>query len=114
MSQDSRYVVAFEDAQGRFWEWKFMPKDMPHTEWSVHENMRARLAPFKKAFGDKVVHKQDLVLVMGRDETELQRLTTAATYAVQTKSWRLEVDVWKSFVNVELGFLERLDRVWWT
>lgn len=32
MGYDKRYIVAFNDAHERCWEWKFMPKDMNHTE----------------------------------------------------------------------------------
>jgi hypothetical protein len=34
------------------------------------------------------------------------------TWAVQTRPWRLEIDLWRSFVNVDVEFLEGLDRRW--
>jgi hypothetical protein len=55
---------------------------------------------------------KDLILVMGTDERNLRQLTEGVTWAVQTKPWRLEVDFWRSFVNVEEEFLEGLDRRW--
>lgn len=63
-------------------------------------------------FKDKMEVKRDMVLVMGEDETDLERLVAAATFALQTNPWRLEVDFWKSFVNVDLPFLEKLDQKW--
>ena len=58
-------------------------------------------------FRGKVVLKSDLFLVMGEDEKDLQKLATAVTFAIQTRPWRLEIDLWKSFVNVDLKFLKR-------
>lgn len=104
--------VAFFDSQGRAWEWKFIPKDMPYSEWSMHQQARLRIKPFKRVFGDRVLVKRDLFLVMGTDEKDLLKLATAATYAIQTDPWRLEVDLWKSFVNVDMDFLETLRDVW--
>ena len=31
-----RRPLAFLDSVGRGWEWKFIPKDMPMSEWSAH------------------------------------------------------------------------------
>lgn len=59
------------------------------------------------------MHKKDLILVMAQGEDELKKIATAVTYAVQTKPWRLEIDLWKSFVNVDLPFLEGLNEAWW-
>ena len=55
---------------------------------------------------------KDLMLVMGRNEADLRRLAEGVTWAVQTKPWRLEVDFWRSFLNVDGAFLEGLDRAW--
>jgi len=109
---DKRHAVSFVDGVGRFWEWKFIPKDMPYSEWSVHHQARTRIMPFKKSLGNKVVVKRDLYLVMGKDEAELLKLAGTVTYAVQTEPWRLEIDLWRSFVNVDVAFLEGLDRAW--
>ena len=135
----SRAMTSFEDTLGRAWEFKFIPRDMPGSEWSIQKNVEDRLfgimppklrpgmtanlnqmmlagqqgAPrFKKLFKDKMEVKRDMVLVMGEDETDLERLVAAATFALQTNPWRLEVDFWKSFVNVDLPFLENLDKKW--
>jgi hypothetical protein len=51
-------------------------------------------------------------LVMGENQEDLLRLAVAATFAIVTRPWRLEVDLWKSFVNVDLKFLEELDERW--
>ena len=104
--------VAFFDTQGRAWEWKFIPKDLPYSEWSMHQQARLRIKPFMRFFGDRVLVKRDLFLIMGTDEKDLLRLATAATYAIQTDPWRLEVDLWKSFVNVDMAFLEKLKDGW--
>lgn len=55
------------------------------------------------------MHRDDLVLVKGVDEADLMKRCTAVTFALQTKPWLREVDLWKSFVNVDLKFLEGLD-----
>lgn len=182
----SRLATAFIDPMSRSWEWKFLPKDMPASEWSIHNTVRLRLgclrqtmlgvsneelaraakqkadeedaekmkklmeeeknkpAPGKKkkkdlwerqyearkkewnsqekwkadskwSYGhceldDRVFHRGDLILVMGKDQEDLLRWSAAVTFALQTKPWLREVDLWKSFVNVDLDFLERLDK----
>ena len=65
---DQRWQWSLHDCIGRVWEWKFIPKDMPYSEWSVHRICKERLAPFMHAFRGKVVLKRDLFLVMGGDE----------------------------------------------
>ena len=50
--------------------------------------------------------------MMGDDEADLLTFATSTTFAVQTAPWRLEVDLWKSFVNIDLGFLEGLKEKW--
>lgn len=105
--------MTFYDSQGRAWEWKFIPKDMPFSEWSIHQQARMRIQPFRKALGDKVVVMRDVFLVMGLDEADLLTVAAATTYAVQTDPWRLEVDLWRSFVNVDMDFLEKLHDQWW-
>jgi hypothetical protein len=109
---DKRALCAFLDDRGRSWEFKFVPKDMPYSEWSIHQQVTLRLEPFKKIFGKGVVVAKDLVLVMGKDEKELRLLAGGVTWAVQTRPWRLEIDFWRSFVNVGVGFLEGLDERW--
>ncbi|KAK4043839.1 hypothetical protein C8A01DRAFT_43217 [Parachaetomium inaequale] len=52
------------------------------------------------------------IMVMGEDEKDLLRWCTVVTFALQTKPWLREVDLWKSFVNVGLEFLEGLDEFW--
>ncbi|OCK76507.1 hypothetical protein K432DRAFT_335574 [Lepidopterella palustris CBS 459.81] len=109
---DRRPTVTFLDSVARAWEWKFIPKDMPCSEWSIHHQARLRIKPYEDAFGDQVIVKRDLYLVMGKDEAELRKLAVGVTWAVQTEPWRLEIDFWKSFVNIELEFLEGLNTVW--
>lgn len=50
---------------------------------------------------------------MGENEEELLKLVAAAVFTVQTIPWRLEIDFWKSFVNIDLDFLAGLNSVWW-
>ena len=109
---DRRHFQAFEDAVGRAWEWNFVPKDMPFSETSIHHTASLRLKPYKRQFGEKVVLRRDLFLVMGVDEEDLLMLTSAVIFAVQTEPWRLEIDLWRSFGNVDLGFLEGLGEEW--
>jgi hypothetical protein len=49
---------------------------------------------------------------MGDDEADLLKWCTVVTFALQTKPWLREVDLWKSFINVDLEFLEGLDKYW--
>ena len=58
------------------------------------------------------MQKRDLYVVMADDAEELMKLATGVMFALQTKPWKLEVDLWKSFVNVDLAFLEGLDDKW--
>ncbi|KAF2808929.1 uncharacterized protein BDZ99DRAFT_444814 [Mytilinidion resinicola] len=109
---DRRASTTFLDSVGRSWEWKFIPKDMPCSEWSIHNSAKMRIDPYKRQLGDQVVLKRDLYLVMGKDEADCRLRSAGVTWAVQTEPWRLEVDFWRSFVGVDLKFLEGLDREW--
>ncbi|KAL8721649.1 MAG: hypothetical protein Q9225_001698 [Loekoesia sp. 1 TL-2023] len=106
---DRRQMTAFTDALGRAWEWNFVPKDMPYSETSIHHTASQRITQFKQQFKDRVLHRHDLFIVMGTDEGDLLKLTTAAIFAIQSEPWRLEVDLWRSFINVDQSFLDFLD-----
>ncbi|KAL7918391.1 hypothetical protein ACQKWADRAFT_330782 [Trichoderma austrokoningii] len=108
----NRQGSTFLDSVGRPWEWKFMPKDMPGSELSIHHTVNRRLELLKGQFGDRVYSRGDLILVMGEDATDLLKYCAAVTFAVQTKPWLREVDLWKSFINVDLDFLRQLDAYW--
>lgn len=183
MMIERRQPMSFIDPAGRAWEWKFTPKDMPASEWSIHNTVRLRLGCLRQAMigsaeaevaafaattakkaspdvaasssttstpdgkkksrqarrhealrdkrvaegkwkanekwnygvcelDERVHHRGDLVLVMGTDERDLLKWTTAVTFALQTKPWLREVDLWKSFVNVDIEFLEGLHEYW--
>ncbi|KAL6720831.1 hypothetical protein ACLMJK_002756 [Lecanora helva] len=112
VGHDRRQFQAFTDALDRAWEWNFVPKDMPYSETSMHHSARLRLKPFQKQLGERVVLRRDLFLVMGIDEADLLKYTTATIFAIQTEPWRLEVDLWRSFVNVDMEFLEGLREEW--
>ena len=121
---DNRDGTSFTDGMGRIFEWKFIPKDMPCSEFSIHHTLKLRLEPYKEQLrlggivrGYKepecrVVLKRDGILVMGADEEECARRAIMACFAVQTRPWRLEIDMWRSFVGVDLAFLEGLDEKW--
>ncbi|KAK3990144.1 hypothetical protein QBC44DRAFT_72016 [Cladorrhinum sp. PSN332] len=149
MLMPMRQAVSFLDPVGRSWEWKFIPKDMPMSEWSVHntallrlgylreqmmglggkvktkvdrtmdrrfqEPKYAALAKFRDGHSmleERTLNRGDLILVMGEDERDLLKWVTAVTFAMQTKPWLREVDLWKSFINVDLEFLEGLEGHW--
>lgn len=112
VGHDKRDGFTFYDLTGRTFTWLFVPKDLPHSDYSMHWGCAGRIAPFKKQFGDRVVAKRDKYLIMGEAEQNLAKYVAEVTYAVQKRPWRQEVDLWKSFVNVELKFLEGLDERW--
>ncbi|KAF5536356.1 major facilitator superfamily transporter [Fusarium mexicanum] len=108
----NRRNTSFLDSRGQSWEWKFVPKDMPGSEFSAHHTTGKRLDVLKDKFGDRVVHRGDLILVMGVDEDDLLRFCTAVTFAMQTKPWLREIDLWKNFINVDFEFLLDLESFW--
>ncbi|KAK5661906.1 hypothetical protein OQA88_10015 [Cercophora sp. LCS_1] len=202
----SRLMTAFLGTADRAMEWKFLPKDMPASEWSIHNSVRLRLECLrqaimsvsdaeiaaasqkaaaerrakeeaearvaaeivaaaeaaeaakmggkkkkrrekekkdKKSWWDKKYerekakndadekrradekwhygqcelderadHRGDLILVMGTDELDFLKWSTAVMFAIQAKPWFREVDLWKSFVHVDVVFVEGLDRYW--
>ncbi|KAI1368681.1 hypothetical protein F5Y08DRAFT_325949 [Xylaria arbuscula] len=114
LGEDNRMGSAFLDSLSRAWRWNFIPKDMPVSEWSMYNNIKIRLDLLKKQLGDRVTHRDDVVFVMGADQLDLLRYAVAVTFAIQTKPWFREFDLWKSFVNVDVGFLEGLDPYWLT
>lgn len=113
VGHDKRDGFTFYDLIGRMFTWLFVPKDLPNSEFSMHVTCKKRIEPFQKQFGNKVVPKRDKYLVMATDEKELAKIVAGVTFAVQMRPWRQEVDLWRSFVNVDLKFLEGLDERWW-
>ena len=110
---DNRAGTTFTDGPGRTWEWKFVPKDMLFSHFSIQRSAEMRIEPHRWFFGNKVVCRKDMYLVMGEDREECRRLTTAAAWAIATRPWRLEVDAWKSWFNVDVGLVEGLHKRWW-
>ncbi|KAG8625597.1 hypothetical protein KVT40_005998 [Elsinoe batatas] len=100
----NRSRTSFSDSQG-MWEWKFVPKDMPFSEWSVHHTLRGRVEEYEWYFRGRVVVKRHRLLVLAGDWEECRLLTTLVVWAVQTRPWRLEVDPWKSWMGVSADFL---------
>jgi hypothetical protein len=119
---DNQDPTSFQDLIGRKYVWMFVPKDMPNSEWSIHHTARQRITAemgglwkefgYEKGKAKKIVVKKDCFLVCGSDEKECLQLSMATLWAVERKPWRWEVDLWKSFVNVDIGFLEALDEMW--
>ena len=91
---------------------KFVPKDMPYSDWSIHQPLSLRLELWRKIFGLQAIVCKDLVLISGQDRADCRLLSRGVTWAIQTKPWRLEMDFWRSFVGVDADFLEGLDRRW--
>ncbi|KAF2112566.1 hypothetical protein BDV96DRAFT_601966 [Lophiotrema nucula] len=106
-------MTAFLDDRGRLWHFRFLPKDLPTSEWIIHDQLSAHIEPYREMLQrDQVIVARDMVFVMGKDEKDLRRLTEGTTWAIQTEPWRLEVDFWRSFVNVDLKFLEDMHEKW--
>jgi hypothetical protein len=49
MMVERRQPMSFIDPVGRAWEWKFTPKDMPASAWSIHNTVRLRLGCLRQA-----------------------------------------------------------------
>ncbi|KAK6708341.1 hypothetical protein SNK04_009304 [Fusarium graminearum] len=49
---------------------------------------------------------------MGEDEDGLFKYCITVTLAIQTKPWMWEIDLWKSFINVDMDFIERMEEHW--
>jgi hypothetical protein len=119
LGHNNRDRTSFMDGIGRCWEFKFIPKDMQCSEWSIHWSIHCMLDKFAKPLGyagmgkaGNVMHRRDIVLVMGTDEEDLIRRVVGTTFAVQDRPWLREIDLGRSFVNVDASFLEDLDG-WW-
>ncbi|KAF5618381.1 major facilitator superfamily transporter [Fusarium sp. NRRL 52700] len=50
----NRRNTSFPDSRGRSWKWKFVPKDMPGSEFSTHHTTRKRLDVLKDKLGDRM------------------------------------------------------------
>jgi hypothetical protein len=119
-----RQHMTFIDPCKRSWEFKFVPKDLEFSELTFMISMMSRIKLIVERaagagpegdgpdLGGHYVVRGDAILVMAESERGLLRLSTIVTFAMQTKPWLREVDLWRSFVNVELGFLQGLDPSW--
>ncbi len=90
---DNRRFCSFLDPLGRFWEWKYIPKDGFSSEWDIYNTLRMRLDLLTRQFGGRVVYRGDVVLVMGTSGPDLLRHAVAVTFAIQTKPWLREIDL---------------------
>ncbi|QDS75109.1 hypothetical protein FKW77_007267 [Venturia effusa] len=119
LGYDNRDMTAFTDGQERSWEFKFIPKDMGCSEWSIHFSVNSALESMAKPLGHvgmdeagEIIHRRDIILVMGTDEEDLMRRVVGTTFAVQGRPWLREIDLARSFINVDEAFLDKLDG-WW-
>ncbi|VUC25117.1 unnamed protein product [Clonostachys rosea] len=108
----NRLLTSFLDGIGRSWEFKFVPKDMLGSESMMHNMTQTTMKSMDKQLRGRVASRGDLILVMAEDSKQLFKYATAVTFALQTWPWVREVDLWKSFINVELDVLEGLDPYW--
>ncbi|KAK7962471.1 MFS allantoate transporter [Apiospora aurea] len=98
IGEQNRPMFMFLDPIGRSWQWKFIPKDFAVSEWSLYHATDLRVELLRRQLGpDRVQHRGEVILVMGADEDELFRNAAAMTFAIQTKPWVREIDLWKSF-----------------
>ncbi|KAK7984000.1 hypothetical protein PG989_011402 [Apiospora arundinis] len=113
IGQQNRPMFMFLDPVGRAWQWEFVCKDLANSEWSMYHTTDLRVQLLRRQLGfDRVQHRGEVILVMATDEAELFRNVVAVTFVIQTKPWLREIDLWKSFINVDLEFLEGLDPYW--
>ena len=110
---DNRDGTCFCNTKGRVWQWNFVPKDKPFSNCSMHLASTNRLRPYKAKLDRNVFLMRDIWVVMGKDEEELRLMASAATFAIQTEPWRLEVDWWKSFINIDLDFISKMNEIGW-
>lgn len=73
-----RQAVSFLDPVRRAWECKFIPKDMPMSEWSVHNTTMLRLGFLREQMmglgpGFQDAGGQIQRPFMGRNEVQRQR-----------------------------------------
>ena len=78
----------------------------------MQETINLRLKRWSSQLDANVKLKRDIILVMGKDQAQLEEMVTATVFALHTAPWRLEVDFWRSFVDIDVPFLERLDKRW--
>jgi len=114
LGHNNRDFTSFADNEGRCWEWKFVPKDMESSEWSIHYSLHSMLRKFPKQLGYEkmVLLRRDIILVMGNDEADLLKRVVGVTFTVQDRPWLREIDLWRSFINLDFADLENLDG-WW-
>lgn len=79
----------------------------------MRRNSSMRNNQHQHVLGGRVCVKRDLFLIMGEDEADLLKYATAATFAIITEPWRLEIDLWRSFINVDMAFLRIRKRNGW-
>lgn len=99
VTDEQRRVLDFVDNCGEIWAWNALPKDAPWSSTVMRESVVRRLALMDERFAGQVLTRGDVVLVMGKTGRELLKLCSCVTYALQSKPWNKEVDLYKSFIN---------------
>ncbi|KZZ99665.1 hypothetical protein AAL_02237 [Moelleriella libera RCEF 2490] len=112
VTDEQRRVLDFVDNCGEIWAWNALPKDAPWSSTVMRESVVRRLALMDERFAGQVLTRGDVVLVMGKTGRELLKLCSCVTYALQSKPWNKEVDLYKSFINVTRRGLTILHPDW--
>ncbi|KAF2668819.1 hypothetical protein BT63DRAFT_286371 [Microthyrium microscopicum] len=106
-----RKKSTFVDMPGRTWECEFLPKESPYSDWYMKQNVEQEIERYTILLPQersKVLHRRDVILVMAENEIDCLRDTMKTACALQS-SRLFELDVNKSFFNVDAEFLERMD-----
>lgn len=78
------------------------------SEFAAQQATASCLSPWVKHFEGHVVTLSDLILVMGEDALNCLGFCIAITWAIQTKPWLMEIDLWKRFISIDIKALPRL------
>ncbi|KAI1409478.1 hypothetical protein F5Y13DRAFT_169921 [Hypoxylon sp. FL1857] len=76
-----RYISSFLDGATRSWVWRCVPKDLPNSGGMMYRTLELHLGLRKDrlAVGERVIHRNEVILVMGLDEIDLLNYVTAVT-----------------------------------
>ncbi|KAK9414658.1 hypothetical protein SUNI508_10941 [Seiridium unicorne] len=82
---NNRRMSCFLDPVGRAWQWLFIPKDSPISEWSIYHSVRRRLDIIQHKLGDHVDHRGDVLLIKRADQKDLCKYCMITAFTLQTK-----------------------------
>lgn len=84
---------------------------MPFSEWSMNHSLGLHLESLKETeLRHSFESKGNMVSVMSETKEQLSSVLTPVVFMLQSNPWRIEVDFWKSFIDVDFPFLEKLDK----